>query len=63
VPAVTGGEKQGAHSLPPSKLRFATSLVKGQCGEYVGRGEIGVEQTAQLALCVPLIEPLLNLGG
>ena len=38
-------------------------IVKGQCGEQVRLREIGVEQTAQLALCVPLVEPLLDFGG
>ena len=38
-------------------------IVKGQCGEQVRIREIGVEQTAQLALCVPLVEPLLDFGG
>ena len=37
------------------------SIIKGQCGEQVGRGEIGVEQPPQPPLCVPLIEPLLYL--
>ena len=38
------------------------SIVKGQCGEQVRIRKIGVEQTAELALCVPLVQPLLNLG-
>ena len=36
-------------------------LVKGQCGKKVGRGEIGMQQSPQPPLCMPLIEPLLNL--
>jgi hypothetical protein len=38
-------------------------IVKGQGHEQVGLGEIGVEQTAELGFCVPLVEPLLDLGG
>jgi hypothetical protein len=38
-------------------------IVKGQCSEQVRIREIGMEQTAQLALCVPLVEPLLDFGG
>ena len=37
-------------------------LVKGQCGEKVGRSEIGMEQPPQPPLGVPLIKPLLNLS-
>ena len=37
------------------------SIVKGQCGEQVRIRKIGMEQTAQPPLCVPLVEPLLDL--
>ena len=30
-------------------------LVKGQCGEKVGRSEIGMEQPTELPFCVPLV--------
>ena len=36
-------------------------IIKGQCGKKVGRGEIGMQQSPQPPLCMPLIEPLLNL--
>ena len=37
-------------------------IVKSQCGEQVCIREIGVQQPPQPPLCMPLIEPLLNLG-
>ena len=37
-------------------------IVKGQCGEQVRIREIGMQQSPQPPLCVPLIEALLNLG-
>lgn len=36
-------------------------IVKGQCHEQVKHGEVGMKQTAELALSVPLVQSLLDL--
>lgn len=38
-------------------------IVKGQGHEQVQRGKIGMEQTAELSLCVALIQLLLDFCG